>query len=267
MAKLEHLQSMRGKRVLITGANGHLGRLIAEVMAALGADLILLDRPCSQLAEQKEWIQKNWDVRVLSIECDLELEQERQIAIDRIKQDGAGINCLVNNAAFVGSSDLKGWSTNFEEQSLHTWRRALEVNLTSPFHLSQAFAKELRKGAVGSIINIGSIYGELGPDWRMYEGTEMANPAAYAASKGGLIQLTRWLATTLAPQIRVNCISPGGIYRNQPEQFVRRYVNKTPLQRMAKEDDFIGAVAFLASNMSSYVTGQVLRVDGGWCEW
>jgi NAD(P)-dependent dehydrogenase (short-subunit alcohol dehydrogenase family) len=118
-----------------------------------------------------------------------------------------------------------------------------------------------------NIINIGSIYGELGPDWSLYEGTSMANPAAYSASKGGLIQLTRWLATTLAPNIRVNAISPGGIFRNQPDVFVKRYEGRTPLARMATENDFRGAVAYLASDMSSYVTGKNMMVDGGWGEW
>ena len=118
-----------------------------------------------------------------------------------------------------------------------------------------------------SIINIASIYGEYGPDWSLYEGTYMSNPAAYSASKGGLIQFTRWLATTIAPDIRVNAISPGGIFRNQPEVFVKRYEAKTPLGRMATEDDFRGVVAFLASDMSRYVTGQNLVMDGGWGVW
>jgi NAD(P)-dependent dehydrogenase (short-subunit alcohol dehydrogenase family) len=95
----------------------------------------------------------------------------------------------------------------------------------------------------------------------------MGNPAAYGASKGGLAQLTRWLATTLAPDIRVNAMSPGGVLRNQPKAFVKRYADRTPLRRMATEGDFRGAIAFLASDLSQYVTGQVLRVDGGWGEW
>ena len=95
----------------------------------------------------------------------------------------------------------------------------------------------------------------------------MGNPAAYAVSKGGLIQLTRWLATTSAPDVRVNAISPGGIFRNQTEVFVKRYVNKIPLERMAIEDDFRGVIAFLGSDMSSYVTGQNLMIDGGWGAW
>ncbi len=95
----------------------------------------------------------------------------------------------------------------------------------------------------------------------------MGNPAAYAASKGGMVQLTRWLATVLAPDVRVNCISPGGVARGQPEPFVTRYVQRTPLKRMATEEDFKGAIAYLASDLSEYVTGENLLVDGGWTAW
>ena len=187
--------------------------------------------------------------------------------LESIQKDHDSLNVLINNAAFVGTSELKGWGTTFEKQTVETWQRALEVNLTAPFHLCQSLAPLLRNSVGANIINIGSIYGELGPDWSLYDGTSMANPAAYSASKGGLIQLTRWLATTLAPNIRVNAISPGGIFRNQPEVFVKRYEGRTPLARMATENDFRGAVAYLASDMSSYVTGKNMMVDGGWGEW
>jgi len=174
---------------------------------------------------------------------------------------------LVNNAAFVGTSDLQGWVTDFDRQTVETWRRVLEVNLTAAFDLSKGLAPLLRERAGGCIINIGSIYGSYGPDYRLYEGTEMGNPAAYAASKGGIIQLTRWLATTLGPEVRVNTISPGGVFRSQPEVFVKRYRERTPLARMATEDDFRGAIVYLASDLSAYVTGQNLAVDGGWGIW
>ena len=143
----------------------------------------------------------------------------------------------------------------------------MEVNLTSAFHLSQSLYKILKKSKGANIINVASIYGELGPDWSIYNSTSIANPAAYSASKGGLIQLTRWLATTVSPEVRVNAISPGGIIRKQPKNFINRYVKKTPLGRMAKEEDLIGAISYLASDLSKYVTGQVLRVDGGWSGW
>jgi NAD(P)-dependent dehydrogenase (short-subunit alcohol dehydrogenase family) len=264
MTTLSQLMDMRGRRALITGATGHLGQIMAETLAELGADLILVDRAGSNFRNFEKHLTDTWNVNVVSMSCDLEIEKERDSMIDNIKSDGLGLNCLINNAAFVGNSNLKGWVTPFEAQTLETWRRAFEVNLTAAFHLCQSFIPELSESTNGSIINIASIYGEFGPDWGLYEGTPMGNPAAYSASKGGLLQLTRWLSTTMAPNVRVNAISPGGVFRNQPELFVNRYVAKTPLRRMATEDDFRGAVAYLATDMSNYVTGQTLRVNGGW---
>lgn len=267
MTTLQQLMGMQERRVLITGATGALGRVMADTLAELGATLLLVDLPGSDFESLEFDLSKKWKSTVQSIACDLELEEDRIALIEKVKEDGLGLNCLINNAAFVGVSDLQGWVVPFEEQSVNVWRRALEVNLTAAFHLSQGFTPELRRGEGGNIINITSIYGEFGPDWRMYEGTAMGNPAAYGASKGGLVQFTRWLATTIAPDVRVNAISPGGVFRNQPELFVKRYEERTPLGRMAEEDDFRGAIAYLASGMSQYMTGQILRIDGGWSTW
>jgi NAD(P)-dependent dehydrogenase (short-subunit alcohol dehydrogenase family) len=125
----------------------------------------------------------------------------------------------------------------------------------------------LAKHERGSIINIGSIYGSVGPNNALYTGTKMGNPAAYNATKGGLVQLTRYLATAMAPRVRVNCMSPGGVARGQPSAFIERYVALTPLGRMATEEDFKGAIAFLASRASGYMTGQNILVDGGFTAW
>lgn len=267
MITLRQLMSLHGRRALITGATGFLGRMMADTLGEMGADLLLVDRPGSDFEPLEEELRERWQVATQAMACDLEIEAERTAMIAAVKADGQGLNCLINNAAFIGASELQGWIAPFSEQTLSTWRRAMEVNLTAAFHLCQAFTPELRIAQGGNIINIASIYGEYGPDWRLYEGTVMGNPAAYGASKGGLIQLTRWLATTIAPDVRVNAISPGGVSRNQPEVFMQRYVARTPLARMATEDDFRGAVAYLASDLSQYVTGQILRVDGGWGTW
>lgn len=266
MTTVNALMTLKGRRALITGAAGGLGRVMAQTLAELGADLILLDRPDSPLVALTEELKKAWSVEAAMCHCDLESQCERESLIAGLKQEGR-LDILINNAAFVGTSGLQGWGVPFAEQSVETWRRALEVNLTAVFHLCQGLAPLLQASGHGSIINIGSIYGEYGPDWGLYAGTSMSNPAAYGASKGGLLQLTRWLATTLAPQVRVNAISPGGIARGQPEAFVARYEARTPLGRMATEDDFRGAVAFLASDLSAYVTGQNISVDGGWGVW
>jgi NAD(P)-dependent dehydrogenase (short-subunit alcohol dehydrogenase family) len=259
--RLKQLMDMNGRKVLVTGAAGMLGQVMCETLLEIGAHIIAVDRVESQLNMLVDPC-KSLEI----IYCDLEQQSQRDMLAGQLKYSGR-LDVLINNAAFVGSNSLEGWATPFELQSVETWRRALEVNLTSAFDLSRQLTALLRASKHGNIINIGSIYGSHCPDWSLYEDSSMANPAAYAVSKGGLLQLTRWLATTLAPHRRVHSISPGGIARGQPESFVKRYEKRTPLNRMATEDDFRGAVAYLASDMSGYVTGQNLCVDGGWGTW
>lgn len=267
MPSFSSLSNLDQRRVLITGAGGGIAGAMADTLAELGADLVLVDRPGVDISALESQLRSRWSVKTLSLNCDLECEEDRNNLIRILRKDNESLNCLINTAAFVGTSELDGWSVPFEQQSLDTWRRAIEVNLTAVFHLSKAIAPMLRSSDGANIINVTSIYGAYGPDWRLYEGTEMGNPAAYSASKGALAQLTRWLATTLAPEIRVNAISPGGVRRDQPKAFVKGYEGRTPLKRMASEDDFRGAVAFLASDLSEYMTGQILHVDGGWGVW
>jgi len=268
MRTINELMSLKGRKAIVTGATGGLGEHIATTIIELGGDLILVDRPGSDYSSLLSELEENDIANIQCFDCDLENEDERKNLIARINKDHAtGLDILINNAAFGGTADLSGWVTKFEEQSVETWRRAIEVNLTAAFDLSKGLVKTLGKNGHGSIINIASIYGMNGPDFSLYKGTKMGNPAAYAASKGGLIQLTRWLATAVAPDIRVNSISPGGVWRNQPKEFVERYESRTPLARMANEEDFKGAVAYLASDLSAYVTGQNIVVDGGWTVW
>lgn len=266
MRTFADLMSLSGKRAVVTGAAGELGRVISETLAELGADLFVTDIHETLLTEVATSLKSRFGVSVDAFSCDLENEKDRELLGEHIAATGTA-DILINNAAFVGSAGLPGWSEIFEEQTVDTWRRAIEVNLTSCFHLSKMLKRVLERGDGGVIINIASIYGELGPDWSLYAGTEMANPAAYAASKGGLIQLTRWLSTTMAPKVRVNAISPGGVGRSQPRSFVEKYEARTPLGRMAKEQDFKGAIGFLASDLSEYVTGQILNVNGGFNAW
>ena len=264
MRTILQLMNMNNCTTLITGATGGLGQYMAETIAELGGDIVLVDQPGSSFKSLLEKIKMVSDVDVDVFECDLESKTERIALVDYMINNQKGLDILINNAAFVGTSNLQGWNTKFEEQSVGTWTRALEVNLTAVFDLTKGLSPMLKINGNGSIINIASIYGVCGPDYSLYEGTSMGSPAAYAASKGGLIQLTRWLSTTLAPEVRVNCISPGGVFRNQPESFVVRYEKNTPLKRMAIEDDFKGVTAYLASDLSQYMTGQNLLVDGGW---
>ncbi len=267
MRRLSELMSLSGRVALITGGAGHLGRAFAGALLELGARVVLADMDADGCAGAARDLRDRYHSEVIDMPLDLGVDEQIDQCVENIRRRLGRLDILINNAAFVGDSDLKGWTVPFAEQLPDTWRRALDVNLTSAFVLIQRAAPLLKTEGRGSIINIGSTYGVCGPDMRLYTDTEMGNPAAYAASKGGLIQLTRWLATVLAPEIRVNAVSPGGVWRRQPEQFVEKYVARTPLQRMAREEDLIGIIAYLASDLSAYVTGQNILVDGGWSVW
>ena len=267
MNTINELIDLKGKCALITGAGGKIGYQIALTIAELGGDLILVDRPGTNYDNLKSAIEALGKRSVRCLDSDLEDENARSELIINLSNDKSPLNILINNAGFVGTTNLEGWVTDLQNQSVETWRRVVEVSLTAAFDLSKELTPKIKESGDGSIINISSIYGFLAPDYSLYEGTKMGNPAAYAASKGGLIQLSRWMATSLAPDIRVNTISLGGVFRDQPEKFVERYKIKTPLGRMATEEDFKGAIAYLASNLSSYVTGHNLVVDGGWSAW
>ena len=243
-----------GRVALITGSDGYLGRAVSTNLRELGATVVGTDF-------------NNHAGAAHFIAADLEREDEVRALPAKVVEQVGRLDVIVGNAAFVGTSNLGGWAVPFAEQSTETWRRAVEVNLTANFALVQAALPYLEESSAASVVFVSSIYGGLGPDWRLYEGAAMGNPAAYAASKGGLEQLTRWLSTTLAPKVRVNAVQPGGIARGQPEEFQERYCARVPLARMATEADVAAAITFLSTDASSYVTGQVLAVDGGWSAW
>jgi NAD(P)-dependent dehydrogenase (short-subunit alcohol dehydrogenase family) len=268
MSQHETLNRFRleGRRVVLTGATGHIGRVFARVLADLGGHLVLLDRDANAL-EALGGSLRGSGVEIELLACDLLDPASVEHVAQRLVREGRPIAGLVHNAAYVGTSALSGWACAFEQQSAEVFSNALQVNLTAPFQLTKLLYPLLKASGRGSVVNIGSIYAELGPDWSLYEGTDLGNPAGYAASKGGLIQLTRWLATTMAPFVRVNALSPGGVARGQASDFVARYQARVPLGRMASEEDLVGALVFLLSDASAYVTGQNLRVDGGWSAW
>ena len=252
MNNINKITNLKGKTALVTGAAGYLGKKIVAALDELGANLIVTDISKESL---KLYNKKKYKI----ISCDLSNESERNKFIKKITK----LDILINNAAYVGTSNLKGWNTEFKNQNVDTWREAIEVNLTTPFHLIKDFSDLLKKGNNSSVINISSIYGHVAPDYSIYKGTKMNNPAAYAISKAGINQLTKWSASTLAPKVRVNTISIGGIFRNQDKKFIKKYVSRTLLGRMANETDIIGGVIYFSTDLSKYVTGQNLFIDGG----
>lgn len=252
---------------MITGGGGHIALAMAEALAENGAHIMLTDIDEDSLEKNRTHITQQYDIKCETFICDIaDDDKARSLPAETSKIFGR-LDILINNAAFVGTSGLEGWATAFEKQSIESWRKAMDVNINAVFNLCQRAAPLLSENHRGCIINIASIYGVLGPVMDLYEGTEMATPAAYAASKGGLIQFTRWLSTILAPDVRVNAVSPGGIERGQDKKFQDRYICRTPLKRMGSEEDIKGITAFLASDASAYVTGQNIMVDGGWSAW
>jgi NAD(P)-dependent dehydrogenase (short-subunit alcohol dehydrogenase family) len=205
--------------------------------------------------------------KITAVPCDLKDEEATRSAIRQAVNEMGRLDILVHCAAYVGDTKVAGWAVPFDQQVVPAWEDAMKVNLTSAFVMVQEATKALEASGHGSVVLFGSTYGLVGPDTRLYTGTTMGNPAGYAASKGGVLQLTRYMATVLAPNIRVNSITPGGVSRGYAAEFTQRYIDRTPMGRMATEEDLKGAVAYLCSDLSSYVTGHNLVVDGGWTAW
>lgn len=264
---IAELSSLDGRVAVVTGGAGHIGAAAAQGLVELGAIVAVVDLDPDRCAEVADRLSDQGPGSAIPVPVDLADEPATRQVADRVVAAVGRIDVLAHFAALVSAEPLPNWTTPFEQQGTDVWRRALEVNLTAVFALTQACTPALRDSGHGSVITVGSTYGIVGPDWRIYDATDMGNAAGYAASKGGVIQLTRWLATTLAPAIRVNCLSPGGVSRDHPESFREAYESRTPLGRMATEEDYKGATAFLASDLSSYVTGHNLVVDGGWTAW
>lgn len=251
--------------VAITGGAGHIGHAVAMRCAEAGAAIAIIDREPERAAAAATQIAQQGQTDAVGFDIDLSDQNAIASLPARIEQRFGQLHGLVHNAAFYDTAE--GWGVPFEQESYDAWLKVMRVNLLAPFFLTQALHPMLRRSGSASMVLVSSIYGVVGPDNSIYEGTEMVCPGAYAASKGGMVQLGRWLSTTLAPAVRVNTVAPGGVARGQPESFVRAYEARTPLQRMASEEDIAGVVAFLLSRDAEYITGQTLMVDGGWTAW
>ncbi len=256
---IQKLFSLKGKVVLVTGGAGLYGSCISQALGEADARVIIASRDIKKChAKAKELQSKGLDV------CGERLDLTSEESVVELKEkivSGCGrIDIVVNNAV---ERPMKGFDCPTAD-----WEKSMKVNATGLFICTKIFISEMIKQNSGNIINISSIYGMVGPDFSIYQGTDMDMPVDYAFHRGGIINFTRYLATRFARyNIRVNCISPGGLYTNQPKSFVDNYNRRTPLGRMANEDDIKGAVVYLSSDTSSYVTGHNLVVDGGWTIW
>lgn len=267
MRPVQSLLDLTGRAAVVTGGAGHIAAAAAEALVELGARVALVDRDAEGCKTRAQALDGLRGGSTTAWTCDLGDEGATRAMIRDAVAALGGLDVLIHCAAYVGTTQAPGWAVPFAQQSLDAWDAAMRVNLAAAFVMTQEARAALAVAGRGSVILFSSIYGLVGPDFRLYEGTAMANPAAYGASKAGLIGLTRYLATALAPAVRVNAITPGGVWRGQPAAFHDRYRARTPLGRMAVEEDLKGAVAYLASDLSAYVTGHNLVVDGGWSAW
>jgi NAD(P)-dependent dehydrogenase (short-subunit alcohol dehydrogenase family) len=266
--------SLEGRVAVVTGATGFLGRAHSAALAGAGAHVVATDlseEACAALARE---LSQNGPPS-LGVCADVtsaeSLARLRDAVLDRFDR----IDVLVNNAAInekVEPGTDAGLATAFETLSLASWKRAVDVNLTGVFLCCQVLGTVMAKRRGGSIVNIASTYGVVAPDQRLYRRPDGTQPffksAAYPATKAAVLGLTRYLAVYWSGAgIRVNALSPGGVENGQDAAFVERYSARTPLGRMARSDEVQGALVFLASDASSYMTGANLVVDGGFTAW
>ena len=267
------LFNLRGKTAVITGAGGILGRHFSAGLAEAGADLALLDIRSEGIEEFASELRTGYGVKCQAFQCDVSDPVSVKQAVATVVETFGGVDILHNNAAGK-SNNLDEFFAPFEDYSLEQWRQVMAVNLDGMFLMAQAVGKQMvAQGSGGSIIQTSSIYGLMSPDHRIYEGSfylgrQINTPAVYSASKAGIVGLTKYLATYWADKrIRVNTIAPGGTESGQNEEFKHRYSSRIPMGRMAQANEIVGALLYLSSDASSYVTGQTIVVDGGLEAW
>lgn len=265
-----NLFNLEGRIAIVTGATGLIGTNHCKALAEAGATLVIADLDISRCEVVKNLLTNT--EQHLTISFDITNEEEVKRACAAIIAEYGKIDILVNNAAINDMFEnplLAGEQSKFENYPVAMFRKSLEANVTGTFLCCQVFGSEMAKVGKGSIINIASTYGMVGPDQSIYKNKEgeqlFYKSAAYPATKGAVINFTRFLAAYWGKDgVRVNTLSPGGVENSQDDFFVHNYSAKTPLNRMAKPTDYQGAIVFLASDASDYMTGANLVVDGGW---
>lgn len=263
---------VRDKVVIVTGGLGQLGRQFTQALINEGAKVAVFD---IRVHKKKKGTSDWQDDRYLRFfQVDITQKTSIKRALNHVNQVWGIPHALINNAALDSPPTAPPEENGpFESYPERSWNKILDVNLKGVFLSCQIVGEQMAQAKRGSIINIGSIYGIVSPDQRLYRdrqknGTAFFKPIAYSVSKSGLLNLTRYLATYWAKRnVRVNTLTLGGVFNHQDAKFLKRYSEKVPLGRMARADEYNGAIVFLISEASSYMTGANLVIDGGWTTW
>ena len=267
------LFDLTGKTAIVTGGIGILGRQFCSILAEFGANVAVVDIQDEMARDFAAELEGRFDQKCRGFYCDITNPESVEQMVQNVISTFGEINILHNNAAGK-SANLSQFFAPLEEYDFEQWNQIMDINIGGMFLVAKYVGKvmvEQNKG--GSIIQTSSIYGIMGPDNRIYEGSyyldhQINTPAVYATSKSAVVGLTKYLATYWAAKgIRVNTITPGGVESGQNDIFKQKYSNRVPLQRMGKPHEIAGALLYLASDASSYVTGQNLVVDGGLSAW
>jgi NAD(P)-dependent dehydrogenase (short-subunit alcohol dehydrogenase family) len=275
LLSMNTLYSLTGKVAIVTGSLGLIGKNHCRALADAGADVVVTDlnpQACTEFAAE---LAGQYSVKSAGIACDITDKASVLALKDSVFKQFSQIDVLVNNAAIndmFENPTAAAEQSKFENYPLGLFQKSLDVNITGLFLCSQVLGNEMAKQGRGSIINIASTYGLVAPDQSLYigeDGTQnFYKSAAYPVTKGAVISFTRFLATYWGHRgVRVNTLSPGGVENNQDAFFIKNYAKRTPLGRMAESTDYQGAIVFLASDASAYMTGANLVVDGGWTAW
>ena len=267
----EKIFSLEGKTVIVAGAAGLIGQEQCKALSDFGASVVVCDIELDKAEKIAGELNKNSFAALLDVTSEDSIKRVKNTILSKTNS----IDALVNNAAindiFKNDSSLLEQSM-FENYSTELWKKSLDVNLTGTFLCCKIFGSAMAEKGMGSIINVASTYGMVGPDQSIYTNEngeqKFYKSPSYPASKGAIINFTRYLAAYWGRKgIRVNTLSPGGVENNQDNYFIENYSRKTMLGKMARPEDYSGAVVFLASDASAYMTGANLVVDGGWTAW
>jgi len=262
---VDRLFRLDGKVAVVTGGAGRIGRALSSGLADAGAQVCVLDIERNASNELAKQLTAATGRKMLSAVADTTNEDALTAAVTEITAELGPPDILVNSTQFRG----KGYyGSEVGDHPREAWDKVLEVNLTGVYLCCQVFGRSMAAGRGGNIVNIASTYGVVSADPRIYGDSGVNSPVSYAASKSGVLNLTRYLAVHWRDKnIRVNCLVPGGVFDNQGDEFVEAYCARTPLGRMASAEDYVGPVLFMVSDASTYMTGSILTVDGGWTAW